>query len=304
MASKSAERMAAHRARQRAAGLVHLTLAVPAEDVALFTAMAKERRERRRTIVGVASQGAQQWFSAVVAAEVGAPPERRRESVPERAERLADVLLRSIVSAGWPVGRPLAAEAELLTGHGVSRAVLRHALRLLVHHGVVAGRRDVPGRLVVGRPEVDAVVRAASVYLEYLRIGPAAILFTRKTLELAALRRAIDRLDADGEERLRREIADEAALDENTPPLRFQRFHRLVGELSDDPALQLFGGVVLALSEMHSGFPRRPAAERRAVIDSIRRFHHEIAAAMIARDAPRALRRLDGYFEGMQDWMS
>ncbi len=44
MAKSAAERMAAMRARQRAAGLANLTIAVPRADVAAFTALARQRR--------------------------------------------------------------------------------------------------------------------------------------------------------------------------------------------------------------------------------------------------------------------
>jgi DNA-binding FadR family transcriptional regulator len=181
--------------------------------------------------------------------------------------------------------------------------VLRQALRLLVHHGVLEPSRAAQGGLVVGSPDSQSVARAASICLEYLRIGPAAILFTRRTLELAALRRAIEHLDAAGEQRLRQLIEIEADFDGSSPPAEMLRLHLLIGELSRDPALQLFGSVVLSLSVAHSSFSQRPRQARDEVIDRIKRLHRGIAQAMIERDVARATRRMDRYFDGMADWL-
>lgn len=279
----------------------------------MFTVFAAERRERRAIAEAVAKPlRAQNWFSVVEAHDDAAAITHRRArsgdtprslTVNERAELMAHALLRRIVESGWPVGQPLGSETQLMKEYSVSRSVLRQAIRLLAQHEVVEMRRGPHGGWTVSSPDGHALVRTTSVYLEYRRMGPAAILFTRRTLEKAALRLAIERLDLVGEKRLRQLIQDETVLDGDSPPVQAQDFHRLVGELSLDPALQLFGGIVLALSVSHSTFSRRSFPDRQKVIQRVKRFHREIVDAMVARDTVRAERQLDRYFDGMQTWL-
>ena len=65
------------------------------------------------------------------------------------APKLATVVARSIenqvVALGWPVGEVLGSEAELLERFGVSRAVLREAVRIVEHTGAARMRRGPGG---------------------------------------------------------------------------------------------------------------------------------------------------------------
>ena len=62
----------------------------------------------------------------------------------KRGEGVAREVFRQVVSDGWPVGAFLGSEPELMERYGVSRAVLREAVRLLEHHDIAAMRR-APG---------------------------------------------------------------------------------------------------------------------------------------------------------------
>src|SRR5687767_3646940 len=93
-----------------------------------------------------------------------------------------------IIEAGWPVGEILGSESELLDSHGVSRAVLREAIRLLEHHDVAMMRRGPGGGLVVKRPNPLAAVRPVSLYLEYEGVEPHELYEARSSLELTAVK--------------------------------------------------------------------------------------------------------------------
>ncbi len=251
------------------------------------------------------------WFDALTMAE--SPPAatgkaRQRDVKPGRngrqnqAEVLVDVITRRIIKLGWPVGRPLGSETELMKQYNVSRVVLRQAVRLLEHHSIATVRRGPAGGLAVAEPTLTATIRAVSVFLEYARIDPADIRGTRKTLELSMLELVVKRLDAEACLRLQDLIDEEAQLDGSASAEKLQRFHALLGELCGDAALKLFGIIVLRLASVHSTFGQRSRADQDAVVARIKRYHKEIAYAIIVRDLALAQRKLTRYIDATSGW--
>jgi len=307
MTQTSAERMAALRARQAAAGLVPLSIVVPAQDVEMLRTFAAERR---RLHAGSRSRMArQEWLSMLHAPAPVATPGRKPTRAAagaevSRAEGLAQTLLQRIIDMGWPIGQPLGAEAELAREHRVSRTVLRQAIRLLTHHSVARVVRGAGGGLLVAEPDLRATMRAVSLYLEFCRIRPEDILDTRLWLETATVTRAIANLNSSGEQALRQTIVREASLGPDTSAKELQRFHLLLAEMSGDPALALFTRIVMQLSEAHSDFALRPPEQKKRVMRNVSRLHTMIAEAVLARDEGAAVEALHRYFEGYRRWMS
>lgn len=314
MAQTVSERVARYRARQRATGLVTLSVTVPADDARLVTAFASERR-RLHTQASVKNAQAvpQPWFplphpaspttAKARATRATANAASVRPDPMRRAESLAEEILVGIQQQGWPTGRPLGSQAELMRMHGVSRSVLRQAIRLLEHQGVARTLRGAGGGLVVDQPNTDAAARAVSVSLEYEGIRAADIIHTRRVLELSALALTIQRLDDPGEARLRALVEQERSWDGSATKDDLQRLHHTLAELSGDPALRLFIAIVLRLTEAHSRHSRRPRAERDVLVARITRLHRDIALAVIRRDETRAAAKLSRYLEGLADWM-
>jgi DNA-binding FadR family transcriptional regulator len=316
MALTAGERVARYRAKQRAAGMVTLSVTVPAADAKLLTAFASERRRLRLQRLGKGRSAAatSSWYPLL---PVVSPPKAKgrgtrsdndpwpsgRPDPMRRAESLADEILRQIQQQGWPKGRPLGSQAELMHEHGVSRAVLRQAIRLLEHQGVARTLRGAGGGLVVDEPNTDAAVRAVSVCLEYEGIRAADILHTRRALELSALALAIERLDSAGEQRLLALVDRESQWDGNATRDELQSLHHTLAEMSGDPALRLFIAIVLHLTEAHTRHARRPKAERDTVVAHVKRQHRDIALAVVRRDGPGAASKLSGYLDGLADWM-
>lgn len=301
MAQTVNERMARYRARQKASGLVTMSVTVPAQDTKLLSAFAAERRRLHGQRPGQ-GPSPQPWFPLPrPVSPVAATP--TRPDPMRRAESLADEILMDIQRQGWPSGRPLGSQAELMLQHGVSRSVLRQAIRLLEHQGVARTLRGAGGGLVVSQPNTDAAVRAVSVSLEYEGILATDILHTRRVLEMSALTLAIERLDKAGEERLLALIEVERKLDGNATKDDLQRLHQTLAELSGDPALRLFIAIVLRLTEVHARHGKRPKAERDALVARVTRLHRDIALAVVRRDAPRAASKLSRYLDGLTEWM-
>ena len=73
------------------------------------------------------------------------------------AEAVARNIARSIVSEGLQPGELVGTESELIEREGVSRALLREAVRLLEHHQIARMRRGPGGGLFVMAPSAHAV---------------------------------------------------------------------------------------------------------------------------------------------------
>ena len=217
------------------------------------------------------------------------------------AEIVAEQIEDDIVRRGWPVGTVIGSEADLLERYSVSRAVFREAIRIVDHHGVASMRRGPGGGLVVSEPKIEAVVRGMTLLLEYENIDPLHVSEARMALELANVRRAAERVTAEGEARLREALQEEvdrikAAHDKpptDQPPAL--DFHFLLAELSGNPAMRLFIEIVSTTQTRQS--PRAQSIEEFA--SEVHRTHSRIADAVLAGDADTAERRMRRHLESV-----
>jgi DNA-binding FadR family transcriptional regulator len=215
------------------------------------------------------------------------------------AEVVAAKIELEIASRGWPIGEVVGSEATLLERYGVSRAVFREAVRIVEHHEVAAMRRGPGGGLVVTAPDLDAVVRAVTLQLQFQDIGPSQLYEARNALELACVRLAAQRITREGKERLTRYLADEAGMDDGALWEHSLEFHFLLADLTGNPALRLFVEVLGRLTERASTH-----AGTRSEYQEIRRAHRRIGEAVLERDAEAAQRRMNAHLEGVTGWLS
>lgn len=94
------------------------------------------------------------------------PPLRARK----KADRVVEQIRQEIIEAGWPVGRLLGSEAELMARYGVGRAVLREAIRSLEHLGVVEMGRGGASGLRVISPDPHYTIAAVRRHLRHIQI--------------------------------------------------------------------------------------------------------------------------------------
>jgi DNA-binding FadR family transcriptional regulator len=214
------------------------------------------------------------------------------------AEVISEKIELRIIDAGWPVGTVMGSEADLLNEYGVSRAVLREAVRLLEHHHVAHMRRGPGGGLVVTEPDPQAVTRAAAVFLRYRQVSPAQLFDARIALELTAVREAAERIDEAGVAKLRAVLDHENEFLQGDSDATVHDFHIVVAELSGNPAIHLFTDVLTQLSA--AGFMGTAALyDKTAVrrkspkgeIEEVHSAHAAIAEAIIAGDAALAQHR-------------
>jgi DNA-binding FadR family transcriptional regulator len=220
----------------------------------------------------------------------------KKKSAAELARRLA----LEVSAAGWPVGRSLGSEDELLRRYGVGRGVLREAIRLLERDAVAVMKRGPSGGLVVTEPSVASVAYSVSIHLLRRGLGPRDVLETRKALELAAVDRVLDRFDDAAAEAIEAQLHRELGLDETATVDDLQRFHGLLASLTGDSAMELFIDVMLHIT--HDRWRRAGGVADAVVVDKIVRAHRAIGRSLLARDrmaARGAMKRHLDAFRGL-----
>ena len=168
------------------------------------------------------------------------------------AEAVARNITQTIVAEDLQPGDLVGTEPELIEREGVSRALLREAVRLLEHHQIARMRRGPGGGLFVMAPSANAVTEMAAIYL------------ARRGMQLAGAGRAAHRRRG-GDHRPGRRSAsttravadlDEALTREAhaTDAERAEAVHDLhaaVAAAAQNRVLELVALVLIRLSRLH-----------------------------------------------------
>lgn len=214
------------------------------------------------------------------------------------AERIARAIELDIIGRDLPVGTMIGSEAELMERYEASRGVIREAVALVESHMLAETRRGVGGGLIVAEPEPSVVAGILSLYLARHHATESELLETRLALETLALRKAVERLDAEGAEMLRAEM--ERALDPDEDlVIASQEFHFLLAELSGDTVLQLVIPALAAVVGEMWEMPRSPITKRQRnrFWKSVVSHHRAIIEPMLVGDVETAVDRLQGHLE-------
>ncbi len=246
------------------------------------------------------------------------------------AEVVAAQIHADIAERGWPVGAVLGSEADLLARYGISRAVLREAVRLLEYHAVARMRRGPGGGLVVARPEPQASIDTMALYLEYQGVTGEDLQVVREAIELGSVARVAARVAAHsdpdpdgsalsspapgspapgspapgGDPEIARRLdaaarwASQAPSDDIT---KADIFHTELAELAGNPVLVLFLRIITELFRRHttSHDTLPPAAE---IADQVDQAHQRILAAILDGDEGVARHRMRRHLEALAPW--
>lgn len=228
-----------------------------------------------------------------------APP--AEDSGTKLAEVIAARIYEEIVRRGWPMGHVLGSESDLLARYGVSRAVLREAVRLLEYHAVARMRRGPGGGLVITEPEPGASIETMALYLDYRGVTPEDLRVVRDAIELGTLSQVMTRrADPEVAQRLRSAIARTA---EPTAPGRTgaDHFHTELAALSGNPVLELFLRILTELWTRHTTHPDKPAPgpDTEAVVEQV---HTRILQALLDGDEGVARHRMRRHLEALTAW--
>ncbi|ACY98147.1 MULTISPECIES: FadR/GntR family transcriptional regulator [Thermomonospora] len=217
------------------------------------------------------------------------------------AEVIAARIHDQIAAAGWPVGQVLGSETDLLVRYGISRAVLREAVRLLEHHRVARMRRGPGGGLVVTVPEPDAGIDTMALYLDYQGVTGEDLRVVRDAIELGTLRRVTARhRDPQVAERLH------AALERTAEWLGPGRagadlFHTELAELSGNPVLVMFLRTLTELWARHTAAQEQPPPGLEAAAE-VERVHRRILEAILDGDQSMAQYRMRRHLKALTAW--
>jgi DNA-binding FadR family transcriptional regulator len=219
------------------------------------------------------------------------------------ARRVARRIEDDILAARLPVGQIFASETELRTRYGVSRAVLREAIRLVEHHGLAAMRRGIGGGLVLREPDAGPLTQAVVVYLEYVGTSVDDLLAVRRLLEPVSARVAAQTLTEDKIAILRETVAQEQA-DTTLAPGGHDRVHVVLGRIGGNRVLGLFIDVLVQLTSRYATLPPPPNGTALSRVNAASgHAHARIADAIVAGNVASAEHRSVVHLDAMREWL-
>lgn len=244
-------------------------------------------------------------LGAATAAERSAAETRREipSGADKRAVQIARQLEDEIIARGWPVGEALGSEPELQERFGVSRSVLREAVRLLEHHEVGRMMRGRNGGLLVTAPDPGPATRALVIYLEYVGTSMEHLLQARLLLEPLAARLASAAVTEEGIGGLRDALAAEWVRWGERNPRSEDELHVILGRSSGNVVLQLLVDVLIRLTARYARMSRLVPKEDATAKSKNHARHVEIVEAVIAGDAATAETSMADHLEKTTNWL-
>lgn len=210
------------------------------------------------------------------------------------ADRVAAQLLEIIEAAGLMEGDLLPSERELGDRFGVSRTVVREAVRALIAQGVVVAKPGARARIAAVPPSVPA--RSLSLYLrsnhavDYEKVHEIRVLLETAAAGLAALRASAEDLAdlADIGEQM------EASDDVDVAAAYDVAFHRLIARATGNELFPLLHDAIgEALLDVRRSNLRHGGGEEAL------RSHRSILAAIKRRDRKAAERAMRDHLDAV-----
>jgi len=216
----------------------------------------------------------------------------------KRAEAVARRITQAVVADGLRPGQFVGTEPQLIAREGVSRAVLREAVRLLEHHQIARMRRGPGGGLFVFEPSTAAVTDVTAIYLARRGMGLVDVAELRTGVEVALAELAAARITADGAALLGAALNREATAAPDEAADVGRDVHAAVAAVGDNRVLELVALVLVRLSRIHQ-IERVPARAREHIRAEVLRAHQEIAAAIASGDRELARDRMRAHLDAV-----
>src|ERR1700722_12018639 len=214
------------------------------------------------------------------------------------AEVVARNITQAIVTEGMQPGDLVGTEPELIEQEGVSRALLREAVRLLEHHQIARMRRGPGGGLFVMAPSANAVTEVAAIYLARRGMKLAELAELRTGGEVAIVDLAADRIDEAGAAGLHEALAREEHATEAERAEAVHDLHAAVAAAAQNRVLNLVALVLIRLSRLHQIERLAPKAQKQ-IRAEVLRTHEGIARAVESGDREMARHRMRRHLEAL-----
>src|ERR1700722_17675 len=214
------------------------------------------------------------------------------------AETVARNITQTIVADGLQPGELVGTEPELIEREGVSRALLREAVRLLEHHQIARMRRGPGGGLFVMSPSAHAVTEITAIYLARRGMTLADLAELRTGVEVAITDLAATRVDEEGTAALRDALTREEHASDDELVEAVHDLHAAVAEVAHNRVLLLVAQVLIRLSRLHQ-IERLAPKTRNQIAAEVLRTHEGIAAAVEAGDRELARHRMRRHLEAL-----
>jgi len=216
----------------------------------------------------------------------------------KRAEAVARSITLLVIEEGMQPGQLIGTEAELIQRAGVSRAVLREAVRLLEHHQIARMRRGPGGGFFVVEPSAAAVTEIAAIYLARRGMRLTDLAELRTGVEIAIVGLAAERIDDHGRQRLRRALVREETSSDAERSEAVHDLHAAVAGAAHNRVLELVALVLIRLSRLYQIERLAPRAQRE-IRAEVYRAHAGIAAAVESGDAEQAKHRMRRHLDAL-----
>jgi DNA-binding FadR family transcriptional regulator len=193
-------------------------------------------------------------------------------------------------------------EAELIEREGVSRALLREAVRLLEHHQTARMRRGPGGGLFVMAPSANAVTDVAAIYLARRGLRPVELTELRTGVEVAIVDLAATRIDAEGRLGIEEALARELTATDAERAEAVHDLHAAIANAAHNRVLDLVALVLIRLSRLHQ-IERLAEKARKQIQVEVHRTHQGIADAVMGGDRELARHRMRRHLEALANFM-
>jgi len=217
---------------------------------------------------------------------------------PKLSEKIVLRLVRDIDEADLATGANLGNESVLQQRYGVSRAVMREALRLLELHRVVRVKTGAAGGIIVDGFDPDYTIGLASTYLTFARIPLSHLWAAQSSLELAA----VDGFAAHADEPTLLKLKAALGRLERAPASHYlasaRQFHQIVADNSGNRVIALFVGILLTFS-----LPVLPVPDAR-FLPELKSQHRRLIDAVEAGDVAVAAQQMRAMFEYSRRWIA